>query len=82
MTDCYQEIIETLQAAYPGQIFLSVTDFSNASGLAAGTVYNRIGRKSEQRLDIPVIRIGNRPKFRIHDVARYLAEIAVEGQDD
>ena len=66
----FQEILETLERQYPGQLLLSVAELSRASGRPKGTLYNRI---SQDTLEIPFRRIGGKPKFRIHDVARYLA---------
>ena len=71
----FQEILRTLEKAHPGQIYLSVEEVARARGEAKGTIYNKISRKSKCGIGIPVVRIGNRPKFRIHDVARALAEL-------
>jgi hypothetical protein len=71
----YQEILESLERQYPGRIYLSVEQLANATGMAPGTVYNLTHRKAKKKLQIPVKRIGNRPKFRIHDVARFMAEL-------
>ncbi|MFC1532890.1 hypothetical protein ACFL7M_05955 [Thermodesulfobacteriota bacterium] len=69
----YKEILETLEKRYPGQIFISVSQLAKAADMAPGTVYNGISRRSKKRLNIPVSRIGNKPKFRVHDVARFMA---------
>lgn len=71
----YSEILETLKQAYPGKINLNVREFSKAAGIAPGTVYNGICRKSTVPLPIQVTRVRNKPFFRVHDVARYLAEL-------
>ena len=71
----YNEILKTLERSFPGKIYLSISEFAQASGMAKGTVYNRIHSKSKDRLNIPVVKIGNRPKFRIHDTARFLAAL-------
>ena len=71
----YREILGSLERSFPGQIYLNTTEFARAAGIAKGTLYNRIHSKSKDRLNIPVVKIGNRPKFRIHDAARFLAAL-------
>jgi hypothetical protein len=71
----YEEILASLERQYPGQINLSVRDFARAAGIAEGTVYNGICRKSKKRLPVRVTRVRNKPFFRVHDVARFLAEL-------
>ena len=68
----YKEILKSLERAYPGKINLSVGEFALAAGMAKGTVYNRISDKS---ISVPIIKIGNRPKVRVHDAARYLSNL-------
>jgi predicted DNA-binding transcriptional regulator AlpA len=71
----YQEILETLERQYPGQIYLSVDQFATAAGMARGTVYNRISIKSKNSFPFKVKRFGKKPKIGIHDAARYFAKV-------
>ena len=74
--DRFNEILASLERRYPGRIYLKVEEVARARGEAIGTVYNKISGHNKHTLGIRCVRIGNRPKFRIHDVARSLADIS------
>ena len=69
----YTEILETLERQYPGQIYLSVSQFATAADLARGTIYNMISRESKNGCPFKFRRMGNKPKISIHDAARFLS---------
>jgi predicted DNA-binding transcriptional regulator AlpA len=77
----YKETLSSLERYNHGRIYLSVKEFARASGLSAGTIYNQISLSARKGIafPIPVVRLRNRPFFRIHDVARFLADLPSEG---
>ena len=44
MEERYIEILATLERAYPGQVFLKIKEFSKASNVACGTIYNELSK--------------------------------------
>ncbi len=77
MEERYQEILATLERAYPGQVFLKIKEFSKASNMAPGTIYNELSKaKHEGREpEFPLVRLRGKWLVRVHDAARYLAEL-------
>jgi hypothetical protein len=77
MDERYQEILATLERAFPGQVFLKVKEFSKVSSVACGTIYNELSKaKHDGRVPMfPLVRLRGKWLVRVHDAARYLAGI-------
>lgn len=75
MEERYQEILGTLERAFPGQVFLKIKEFSKASNVACGTIYNELSKaKHEGRAPaFPLTRLRGKWLVRVHDAARYMA---------
>ncbi len=68
----HEEILEKIEEMFPDQLLLSIKDLSAVMGLSAKTIYNYTAPKSKKDFLKPV-RHSRLLKFRIHDVAKYLA---------
>lgn len=73
-----EEIQRLLAQMYPGKIRLSVNECAEALGLATGTIYNQISRRSSKPFPIKPVRIGGRPGFLITDIAKHLSHLKSE----
>lgn len=71
----FEEILESLERMFPGKILLPIEDTARALGCSTQTIYNGTGRKARKRFPVKPVRTGKSLKFRIHDVARYIAEL-------
>jgi hypothetical protein len=70
----YQEILLSLERSFPGKILLGVKDTGGVLDFAPRTIYNGISRGARKPFPIKPVRSGG-VKFRIHDIARYLAQL-------
>ena len=68
----YEEILAFLKERFGQRLLLNVTETGSILGVKPQTIYNGISRKTKRRFPIEPVRLGG-PKFRIHDLARYLA---------
>ncbi len=71
----YNQILDSLERAYPGKMLLPISDTAKATGLSVKTIYNGSSIRGMKKFPIKPVRYGNKVQFRIHDVARYLAEL-------
>ena len=71
----YKQILNSLERAYPGKMLLAIGDTAKATGLSVKTIYNGTSKRTKKKFPIKPVRYGNKVQFRIHDVARYLAEL-------
>ena len=70
----YEEILDFLKERFDQRLLLSVAETGAVLGLKTQTIYNGISKKTKRRFPIEPVRLGG-PKFRIHDLARYLTGI-------
>jgi len=76
MSKKYDETLATIKEMFPNKLLLSVDDLSQVIGLSTKTLYDRLAPNSKKKkLSIKVTRHSRYLKFRIHDVARYIASL-------
>ena len=68
----YEEILEFLKERFGQRLLLNVSETGAVLGLKTQTIYNGISKKTKRPFPIKPVRMGG-PKFRVHDVARYIS---------
>jgi predicted DNA-binding transcriptional regulator AlpA len=71
----YEETLKMLQTMFPDQILLSVDDLAKLTGLSKKTVYNKVAPAYNGKKFLKPVRHSRLLKFRVHDVAKYIASL-------
>ncbi len=71
----FQKIFESLQRSFPKKQLLSTADYAAIFDTKIGTIYNKI---SSGTVEVKPVRAGGKPRWRVVDIAMYLAEMEGE----